>query len=225
MRSKILSKSFLFLIGIFLIASFSAVVLFIVPDLLVWGSYTKPATTGNPLRPLSEASGQNLQNTTMGDLVVSSQNIPLLEKAGLPVRLKIPKIKVNAVVETAGLTPDGAMGVPKGPANVAWFKLGPRPGNTGSAVIAGHYGFKKGSVFDNLNKLQKGDKIYVEDDKGATSTFVVRDIKMFASNAGASEVFNSGDDKSHLNLITCEGIWNKATKNYSRRRVVFADKE
>jgi LPXTG-site transpeptidase (sortase) family protein len=216
MRSKTSLKSFLFLCGIFLIAFFSVVVLFMAPDLLVRGSYTKPAATGD---------GQNLQNAVSGDVVASGQNTALLEKAGHPVRLKIPKIKVNAVVETAGLTPDGAMGVPKGPYNVAWFKLGPRPGNTGSAVIAGHYGFKRGSVFDNLNKLQKGDKIYIEDDKGATIAFVVREIKTYTSDAGASEVFNSGDSTSRLNLITCEGTWNKVTKNYSRRRVVFADKE
>jgi len=32
------------------------------------------------------------------------------------------------------------MDLPKERANVAWFNLGPRPGENDSAVIAGHYG-------------------------------------------------------------------------------------
>src|SRR3989344_5889270 len=45
----------------------------------------------------------------------------------LPTRLKIPKINIDASVEYVGLTPDGAMDVPKGRVNVAWFNLGPSP--------------------------------------------------------------------------------------------------
>lgn len=144
---------------------------------------------------------------------------------GRPTRLKIPSINVNATIEYVGLTPDGAMDVPKSPHNVGWFKLGPRPGENGSAVIAGHYGFKKGSVFDNLHKLDKGDKLYVQDEKGRMTTFVVREILKYDSKADALNVFDSNDGKAHLNLITCEGIWDKVSKNYSKRLVIFTDKE
>ncbi len=146
---------------------------------------------------------------------------------GLPLRLKIPKINVRAAFEYVGLTSQGAMDVPKNPINVAWFDLGQRPGEAGSAVVAGHYGWKDGkaSAFDNLYKLRKGDKLYVENDKGLTVSFVVREIKKYNYQADAPTVFGSSDGKSHLNLITCGGIWNKAKKSYSERLVVFADKE
>jgi len=145
-----------------------------------------------------------------------------------PVRLKIPGINVDAPLRPVGLDSAGAMEAPKGPDDVVWFEPGPYPGEEGSAVIAGHYGHWKngsGSVFDNLNKLSKGDKIYIEDGKGATITFVVRESRSYDPNADAGDVFDSNDGKSHLNLITCEGIWNKDSKSYSQRRVVFADKE
>lgn len=147
--------------------------------------------------------------------------------SGLPLRLKIPTINVDSSVEYVGLTSSGAMDVPKGPDNVAWFEPGIRPGEKGSAVIAGHFGWKNGipAVFDNLHKLQKGDKLYIEDDKGAAITFVVREIKMYDQNADSKDVFISNDGKSHLNLITCEGVWNKGSQSYSNRLVVFADKE
>jgi LPXTG-site transpeptidase (sortase) family protein len=147
---------------------------------------------------------------------------------GLPVRLKISGINVDAAVESLALTPKGAMDTPKGPDDVAWFSLGTRPGEIGSAVIAGHYGRWKngqGSVFDNLHELQPGDKIIIEDDKGAVATFVVRESRNYDPSADAAGVFSSDDEKSHLNLITCEGTWSKDSKSYSQRLVVFTDKE
>jgi LPXTG-site transpeptidase (sortase) family protein len=146
---------------------------------------------------------------------------------GLPVYFKIPTINVDSAVEYVGLTSGGAMDVPKNQNNVAWLELGQRPGENGSAVIAGHYGWKNGkaSVFDNLYKLRKGDKLYIEDDKGVIISFVMRGSRRYNSNADASDVFVSNDGKAHLNLITCEGTWDKVSKSYSERLVIFTDKE
>jgi LPXTG-site transpeptidase (sortase) family protein len=147
---------------------------------------------------------------------------------GIPTNIVIPHINVNAKVESLGLTSEGAMDAPQGPENVAWYNLGTRPGNIGSAVIAGHYGTWKngqGSVFNNLNKLERGDIIYIKDENGVFVTFVVREIKNYDPLANATDVFYSNDEKSHLNIVTCEGIWNKITKSYSERLVIFADKK
>lgn len=146
---------------------------------------------------------------------------------GIPVRILIPKIDVDASLESVGVTADGEMDIPKNPSDAAWFNLGPRPGEYGSAVISGHYGWKNGiaAVFDDLSKLNKGDKIYVEDDKGNAISFTVREIRSYDPDADASDVFNADDGGSHLNLITCEGIWNADLKSYSKRLVVFTDKE
>lgn len=159
-------------------------------------------------------------------------NSPVLQylfdtKVAPPIRLKIPKIKVNTTLEHVGLTSEGAMDIPKSPDKAAWFNLGPRPGEIGSAVIDGHYGvWKNGkkTVFNNLNKLRKGDKVYTIDEKGSVITFVVRESKSYNSEMDADDVFISGDGKSHLNLITCEGVWNKVTQSYPRRLVIFTDK-
>ncbi len=159
------------------------------------------------------------------------ENVVMLPKQepvsiGLPTRLKIPSLAIDTSFEFAGLTPEGAMDAPKGPTAVAWFKLGPRPGDAGSAVISGHYGWKNSipAVFDNLHTLVKGDKLYVLDERGATTTFIVRELRTYGAQDDASDVFGSSDGKSHLNLITCKGIWNKNEKSYSERLVVFADK-
>ncbi|MDO8499581.1 MAG: class F sortase [bacterium] len=157
----------------------------------------------------------------------SARPAPEPTSAGLPVRLKIPKININAVIEQVGILPDGSMGVPKLPRNTAWFKLGPRPGEVGSAVIDGHINWWNGAtaVFAKLNKLKPGDKITVLDDKKNAITFVVKKTRLYGAKEDASDVFSSGDGRAHLNLITCGGVWNKRAKEYSKRLVVFTDRE
>lgn len=144
-----------------------------------------------------------------------------------PARLKIPKINVDSAVEYVGVAKGGAMDTPKKPEDVAWYQPGVRPGENGSAVIDGHSGWKDGRAvaFDNLYKLHTGDNIYVEDGTGTTTSFVVHEIRSYDPKADDREVFFSADGKSHLNLITCEGVWDAASKSYSKRLVVFADKE
>jgi len=143
-------------------------------------------------------------------------------------RFKIPNININSDIESVGLTPQGIMGAPKDPINVAWYNLGPRPGETGTAVIVGHYGtWENGkiSVFNNLYKISNGDKIYIENDKGITITFVVSEIRSYDKEADYSGTFESNDGKSHLKLITAEGVWDEVSKGYSKRLVIFTDRE
>jgi len=162
--------------------------------------------------------------SNQGNSIVLKQEQPSF---GLPIRLKIPDINVDSAIEYTGLTFDGIMDSPKAIENVAWFKLGKRPGEKGTAVIAGHYGWENGeaAVFNNLYKLKRGDKIYIEDDKGMIISFVVRESKRYDPKADASDVFTSYDGKSHLNLITCIGVWDKTAQSYSERLVMFTDKE
>lgn len=140
-----------------------------------------------------------------------------------PTRLVIPGISVDADIEQVGVTPSGEMGVPNSAVRVGWFKLGPRPGEKGSAVMAGHFDGENGEpgVFMNLHKVKKGDKVIVEDGKGNSIVFIVRESRTYNSGY-ADEVFNS-TDSAHLNLITCDGLWHGTEKSYSKRLVVFTD--
>jgi sortase A len=152
-----------------------------------------------------------------------------LEKVaiGLPIRLMIPVIGVDASIEHVGLTTNGEMATPQDPYSTAWYKSGPSPGENGSAVIDGHYGLVNGkpAAFDNLYKLHTGDKLYVEDEQGAILAFVVRNLHTYSRGDDSKGVFTSSDGKAHLNLITCAGTWDNASRNYSNRIVVFTDKE
>ena len=165
--------------------------------------------------------GQGITNARQP--VVESRVLASETQSALPVRLKIPSIGVDASVEYVGVTPGGMMAVPTKTADVGWFSSGPRPGERGSAVIAGHVDDVNGwpAVFADLDKLSIGDKLYVVDDKGMTTSFIVQ--RSYKYDTGfADEVF-SRNDGTYLNLITCDGVWDKTLKSYTKRLVVFAE--
>lgn len=140
---------------------------------------------------------------------------------GLPVRLIIPVIGVDAMIQHVGLTPDGDMEVPNNIIDVGWFRFGSRPGEKGSAVISGHMNGQLGEtgVFAPLSKLKKGDIGTITDDKGNIFTFMVQESRVY--DAGYAEEVFSTNDKAYLNLITCDGDWNETKASYTKRLVVF----
>ena len=148
-----------------------------------------------------------------------------IAKASAPVRLAIAKVATDAIVNPVGLNDAGDMDIDDNPTQLAWYEPGAKPGEEGSAVIAGHYGWKDGvsSVFNDINKLVKGDEITTYDVNGMKKTFVVTRTALYDPNQDATNVFKSDDGKAHLNLITCQGSWIKADSTYSERLVVFTD--
>lgn len=153
--------------------------------------------------------------------------LPDTANAGVPVRIKIPRIDVDSALEHTGLTLDQDLAAPSGPTDAAWYNQGPRPGDSGNAIINGHYGYRDNipAVFDRLHELRPGDAIYVEDEQGAIVTFVMRVSRTYAPEENATDVFHPTDGRAHLNLITCQGAWNRADRSYAARLVVFADKQ
>ena len=165
------------------------------------------------------------KNGNSGKVGIVSSNV--LTNSLIPVNIKIPKVNINANIEIVGLTSSGIVGSPDLPANAAWFNKSPIPGDIGSSVIDGHFGWKDNipAVFDNLNKIKIGDKVYVENGSGKVSVFIVRELKTYSKDEIVPSVFVSTDNKAHLNLITCAGIWDEVNAGHSSRLVVFTDKE
>ncbi|MGC9968606.1 MAG: sortase [Minisyncoccia bacterium] len=162
--------------------------------------------------------------------VAGTTSVAIAKNAdGSPVRLKIPKLNIDAGFQYNGLTPDGVIEIPSNIVDVGWFTGSARPGEKGVAVVTGHIAQIRGGiltkpgVFGNLNELSAGDKLYVLNDKGESIAFVVRESRSYDPAADAADVFTSRDGGIHLNLITCEGIWNPARLSYSQRLVVFTD--
>ncbi len=147
-------------------------------------------------------------------------------RLGVPIRLEVPSIGVSAIVEQVGITRDRAMGVPSTWDRVAWFKLGFRPGEAGNAVMAGHLDTSSGgpAVFWNLDKLAPGDEVIVHYSNGDRLVFVVQGSAVYdydASGPSIEQIFGPAQT-ANLNLITCNGAWDRGRATYTKRLVVFS---
>jgi len=139
-----------------------------------------------------------------------------------PARLIIPAIGVNASVEHVGTTPSGAMEAPRRWADVAWFQPGYAPGVPGNAVIAGHLDSTTASaVFWNLHRLVPGNRVVVQRTSGAEVNFVVTGSSAYRFDRVPLAVLFGPSSVPHLNLITCDGVFDRGTENYSERLVVY----
>lgn len=139
-----------------------------------------------------------------------------------PRWLEINKIGVKADIEEVGKNDLGEMEVPQDSQNVAWYSLGAKPGELGSAVVAGHLDDKSGpAIFYQLEKLEPRDKIKVVDERGKEYLFEVMAKKTYhTSDFPLKQVF-ANKDGYYLNLITCQGRF-VAKKGYQDRLVVFS---
>ena len=140
-----------------------------------------------------------------------------------PKLLRFPAVGIEADFEYVGLTPEGAMGVPNHPDRVAWFQLGPMPGQPGNAVIAGHVDWAgKVRAFWWLNRLEPGDIVEIVDENGRSYSFSIQWKRLFdAANAPVRDIFASSNTPE-ITLITCGGAFDHQTKQYLSRLVVRA---
>jgi len=186
------------------------------------------AKLNNDLR----ATSTPLNNTASVPATTTTPVAPIVNTSaakGLPVRIKITKLGVDAGFQYTGLLPNGDMDAPTTISEVGWYTGSARPGETGVAVLAGHVAQIRGGVatkpgvFSNLSELSVGDTIEVFDDRGVSVTFTVRATRLIDPNADSTDIFTASDNRRHLNLITCQGTWNAAEASFSKRLVIFAD--
>ena len=155
----------------------------------------------------------------------SSLEPSVLPAISVPASLFVGSVGISAPIELVGIL-DGAMAVPLLSGDVGWYSFGTKPGNVGSAVLAGHVNWLGGedAVFTNLKLVQVGDSISISDSSGFVTNFVVSKLVSYPVDADTSEVFSSDDGRSHLNLITCSGLWDPQKKTHQSRLVVFSEK-
>jgi len=151
------------------------------------------------------------------------------DAAVYPTRLLIPAIGVNALIESVGILPGGDLATPtKSPwQNVGWYKVGPRPGERGSAVIDGHLDRPGGypAVFWRLRDLRVGDEVFVRNTDGTTRHFQVTRIALYKPETAPFQDIFGNRSGAYLNLITCAGDWIPSEHQTTLRLVVYTSLE
>ena len=140
-----------------------------------------------------------------------------------PVSLSIPVIGVHTHLIRLGLTAQGTLQVPASTAVAGWYTGGPRPGQTGSAVIAGHIDSYLGpGVFFRLRLLRPGDRVYVRQAGGTLAVFRVYAEHSYPKDHFPTQKVYGPAPDPELRLITCGGTFNPATGSYLNNVVVYA---
>lgn len=191
---------------------------------------TPPLAPGTPETATPSASAMPTATAAISTATTApptSTTAPTpVPRAGLPVRVKIPRIKVDAAIEYVGLAPDGAMDTPKDYAHTAWYEPGPRPGDQGNAAIAGHVDSKTGpAVFWDLPKLRPGDEVFVGGDDGIERRFVVVALESYGrADAPLDRIFGPTVARQ-LNLITCDpnSTFDRRKGEYAANVVVYTE--
>lgn len=99
---------------------------------------------------------------------------PTPESLAPVVRMQIPSIGLDAVVESVGQDANGQLGTPKDPAHVAWYPGFKHPGERGNAVFAGlQFADGKPGPFRRLIETKAGDEIVLTLSDGVQFRYLV----------------------------------------------------
>lgn len=141
-----------------------------------------------------------------------------------PDRIRIPSIRVDAPLTGLGLTRTGSLDVPPAAKkNLAgWYEAGTTPGETGTAIVAGHVDNADGpAVFYALGALRKGDTIEVDRRDGGVAVFTVDAVEVYKATGFPDAKVYGAAARPELRVITCGGGYSPAT-GYQGNVVVFA---
>jgi sortase (surface protein transpeptidase) len=152
---------------------------------------------------------------------------PPLPRAGRrvsrPAFLVIPAIDVRTRLIKLGRTPQGTLQVPTSTSVAGWYTASPRPGEIGSAIIAGHIDSLAGpGVFFRLRLLHPGNLVYVRQADGSLAVFRVYAERMYPKPSFPTQKVYGPQPDAELHLITCGGLFDSATGHYMSNVVVYS---
>ncbi|MFE9770719.1 class F sortase [Streptomyces sp. NPDC005931] len=141
-----------------------------------------------------------------------------------PHRIRIPAIRVDAPLTGLGLTRTGSLEVPPAERkNLAgWYEAGTTPGETGTAIVAGHVDNAEGpAVFYSLGALRKGSTVEVDRRDGGVAVFTVYAVEVYSARDFPDAKVYGAASRPELRVITCGGGYHRTT-GYQGNVVVYA---
>ncbi len=145
-----------------------------------------------------------------------------------PRYLRIPALNIFSRVKNLGTTDAGAVDAPKNIHDVGWYNGSAKPGvKAGASLLLGHVsGWTAPGIFKNANKLVAGDSIEIERGDGEKINYKVTRVQEYPLESIKMGEILSADvvGENDLKLMTCSGNYNKDTKLYDHRMVVYAKK-
>ncbi|WP_327415952.1 class F sortase [Streptomyces sp. NBC_01233] len=129
--------------------------------------------------------------------------------ASEPVRVRIPAAGVDASpLLRLGLAADGTVEVPSvaDGDKIGWYTKGVTPGETGPAVLIGHFDTARGpAVLKDVARVRVGEEITVSRADGSTAVFRVRELEQVDKKKFPTAKVYGDTARPELRIITCGG--------------------
>jgi hypothetical protein len=201
-----------------------AVALVLALGLTACGADDAPAgTTGEastvPAPPAPSTSSPPASGDAAGDLV----EIEGVRSAGRPASVRVPSLGIDVGLDELGVDDAGVLDTPPHWDVPGWYAGGPRPGETGPSVIAGHVDSPTGpAVFARLAELRPGDLVEVADLAGGVVRFRVDHLDEAPQDDFPTQAVYGPTPDAQLRLITCSGDYDAAGGGYQDNLIVYA---
>ncbi len=146
-------------------------------------------------------------------------------KLPAPTSFSIARLGITMKVRAEGVAGDGQMALAPTPADIGWYRYGPRPGDpAGATVLAGHldepdYGI---GPLVQLTKLRQGDVITVASGK-KTYRYSVTSVTSIKKTALDLSSLFTREGPPQLHVVTCGGNFDQETRHYDANVVVIAN--
>lgn len=182
--------------------------------LVVGGWMTVTALHDGSPAPRAHEAGANIaapapRVATPVPTPAASASPPAPLTASRPVRVRIPAAGVDtAPVLELGLAADGTVEVPSvaDADRIGWYREGVTPGETGPAVLIGHFDTAEGpAVLRNVARIKTGDTITVDRADGTAAVFAVRTLEQVDKKHFPTQRVYGDTARPELRVITCGG--------------------
>ena len=188
------------------------------------------AACGNELHPQAArvsqrvpASAATPSGRSSPDPAAGFRSVRAHATVALPVRLRIPAIRVDTPLLRLGLDKQGAVEAPSVWQEAGWYTGSVRPGLRGPAVILGHVDTHAApAVFYRLAFLRPGDAVEITRADGTKVTFRVAGQQRVAKSRFPTDLVYGPTLEPSLRLVTCGGSFNKKTGHYRDNIIVSA---
>jgi hypothetical protein len=158
---------------------------------------------------------------------------------GVPVRLRMPSLGVNAPFEKIGLDTQAAadasgkqpLGSPKDRTKAGWYANGPAPGSGQGTILTNGHTYRNGSAIfkeDFSRRIAVGQRILITLDNGSTCIYAVQRVwrevnsKREYPRIVTAERLYDFEGPERLFLVTCSGSWNAIAQNYESVSMLIA---
>ena len=168
--------------------------------------------------------GTRAAEAAMGSRASPADSRPVVV-APPPVRLRLPRLGIDASVIPVSIGANGLLAVPDDPGRLGWWSSSGRPGMpSGNVVIDGHVDSATlgPGAFFRLAQTRPGDELEVTNAAGRPIRYTVVARRYYAKTSlPVAEVF-AQDRGPRLVLVTCGGQFDEATRHYADNVAVFA---